>query len=206
MGLDSRTVLGSLTDGGCCLSDDIPPADVADMSLTELVNHIEATHHAYLREELPRLPAMTYEAAYGYGDRDRRLHQVHETMRVMAFELWCHMLKEERCLFPMIRQLEADDGPPMFRCGTIADPICQMELDHEGADVALEQLKELTDGFSPPEWACAAHRVLLAALAHFERDMHRHIHKENNVLFPRALEMERQKEVLSNSAISAMEC
>jgi regulator of cell morphogenesis and NO signaling len=108
----------------------------------------------------------------------------------MALELWRHMFKEEEVLFPMIRQMEASGRPPLIHCGTVANPIRQMEIEHDDAGSALERLRELTDGFAPPEWACKTYRALLAGLAFLERDMHSHIHKENNVLFPSAVEME----------------
>jgi regulator of cell morphogenesis and NO signaling len=183
-----------------------PPSDVTAMSLTELANHIEKTHHAYLHEELPRLAGLSRDVASMHGGRDPRLQQVQETFRAMALELWRHMFKEEQCLFPMIRQLETSDRTPTFHCGTLGNPIQQMESEHDDAGSALERLRELTDGFEPPEWACKKYRALLAALSHLERDMHRHIHKENNILFPRALEMELQKRAASSSAVSADEC
>jgi regulator of cell morphogenesis and NO signaling len=128
-----------------------------------------------------------------HGECDPRLYQVADTFWAMGTELSCHMLKEEECLFPMIRRLEAGDGPPSLHCKTLANPIHRMEFEHDDAGLALETLRELTDGFTPPEWACKTYRALLAGLAYLERDMHSHIHKENNVLFPSALEMEAQK-------------
>ena len=167
-----------------------PVVDAAAMSLTQLADHIVQTHHAYLRKELPRLGGMLEEVASAYGQRDTRLFHAGATFAAMSQELWSHMLKEEMCLFPMIRQLEASDRLPTFHVGSIADPIRQMELEHDGADSALERLRKLTDGFSPPRWACDTYREMLDAISYLERDMHVHIHKENDVLFPRALEME----------------
>jgi regulator of cell morphogenesis and NO signaling len=160
------------------------------MSLTELVDHIEQTHHAYLHEELPRLAAMTKKVAARHGGCDPRLVKLQETFQTMAQELWQHMAKEEQCLFPLIRQMEASDRAPSLHRATLAHPICQMEFEHDDAGAALEQLRELTDGFEPPEWACKTYRALLAGLAYLERDMHSHVHKENNVLFPRTLKLE----------------
>jgi regulator of cell morphogenesis and NO signaling len=170
------------------------PGEVAGMSLTELIDHIETTHHAYLREELPRLAGMTREVAFMHGGRDERLHEVEGTFRTLAAELWCHMLKEEQCLFPMIKQLEANQQAATSRCGTVANPIRQMEFEHDDADAALARLRDLTAGFEPPEWAGKIYRALLARLAHLETDMHCHIHKENGILFPRALELESSRQ------------
>lgn len=191
-GLDPQAFLAEL-DVAAPSDGEEPMADAAVMSLTELVDHIERTHHVYLHSELPRLDGMTTQVASVHGQKDPRLHEVRETVLALAGELSSHMMKEEHILFPMVRQLEASDEAPMFHCGSLANPIHQMELEHEGAGSALTRLRALTDAFTPPEWACSAYRALLGALAHLERDMHQHIHKENNVLFPRVLEVEERK-------------
>ena len=108
-------------------------------------------------------------------------------------ELADHMMKEEQILFPLVRQLDASDTAPTFHCGSLANPIDQMESEHSQAGAALERLRELTDGFTPPDGACNTYHAMLDALAQLERDLHLHIHKENNVLFPRALKMEQNK-------------
>lgn len=167
--------------------------DTATMPLSELADHIEQTHHVYLRSEFPRLDEVTQKVASVHGDKDPRLHQVRDTFLALAGELSNHMMKEEQILFPMLRQLAASDETPRFHCGMLANPIGQMEMEHEQADSALVRLRELTDGFAIPDWACNSYRDLLDALEHFEQDLHEHIHKENNVLFPRALEMEQRK-------------
>jgi len=168
-------------------------ADVAAMSMTELADHIEQTHHVYLRSELPRLDKLTEEMASVHGKMDSRISLIRETIRILVSELSSHMMKEEQILFPMVRQLDASETTPAFHCGSLANPIQQMELEHSQASVMLEKLNELTDSYSAPEWACDTYRAMLDALARFERDMHQHIHKENNVLFPRALEVESEK-------------
>jgi regulator of cell morphogenesis and NO signaling len=193
-GLDPQTVLAMLTEYERTSTASGTLADTAAMSLTALADHIEATHHAYLRKELARLDGMTQKVTAAHGKRDPRLPRVRETVLAMANELYSHMLKEEQVLFPMVRQLDASDEAPKFHCGSLANPIRQMESEHDDVGAALEKLRELTDGFSPPEWACNTYRAMLDALAYLERDMHAHIHKENHVLFPRALEMEAQKE------------
>jgi regulator of cell morphogenesis and NO signaling len=195
-GLDPQAVLSMLAEYDRSRTAAAKAASVnpAAMSLTALANHIEATHHAYLRKELARLDAMTEKVAAKHGARDPRLHRVRETFLAMANELYSHMLKEEQVLFPMVRQLDASDEAPQLHCGSLANPIRQMESEHDDAGMGLEQLRQLADGFTPPEWACNTYRAMLDALACLERDMHLHIHKENNVLFPRALEMEARKQ------------
>lgn len=164
--------------------------DADAMGLTELADHIEQTHHAYLRAELPRLDFMTRKVHAVHGDGEPRLGPVREAFVALHEELMSHMLKEEQILFPMIRTLDSADSPPRFHCGSLANPIRQMEAEHDHAGNALAIMHENTDGYQPPEWACNTYRAMLDGLAQLERDMHQHVHKENNVLFPKALHRE----------------
>jgi regulator of cell morphogenesis and NO signaling len=164
--------------------------DPETLSLAELVNHIEETHHTYLRTELPRIDKITKKVASVHGEKDSRLEQVRQTFLELSAEISSHMMKEEQVLFPLVRQLEASDEAPVFHCGSLANPIRQMEVEHDGAGGALKSLRSLTDGYEPPEWACNTYRAMLDALVQLETDLHQHIHKENNVLFPRVLEKE----------------
>lgn len=167
--------------------------DATAMSLTELADHIEQTHHTYLRNEFPRLDKMTKRVATVHGDKEPRLHQIRDAFSALSEELLNHLMKEEQILFPMIRQLEASETTPDFHCGSLANPITQMESEHTQAGSALENFRELTDNYTPPDWACNTYRAMVDGLADLERDLHQHIHKENNVLFPRAIEMESEK-------------
>ena len=190
-GLEPETLLLALDES--VSSEDAPVVDVAAMSLTDLIEHIEQTHHAYLRAEFPRLDGLTNKVASVHGKKDPRLRQVRETFMALQEELSGHLLKEEQVLFPMIRQLDASETAPVFHCGTLANPVGQMEQEHDQAGSALERLSELTDRHAPPDWACNTYRAMLDALSRLESDLHQHIHKENNVLFPRAIEMEARK-------------
>jgi len=101
------------------------------------------------------------------------------------------MMKEEQILFPMIRQLDAAAGErPSFHCGSVTNPIGQMEQEHEQAGDALAIMRRATDDYQPPDWACNTYRAMLDSLGRLERDMHQHVHKENNILFPKAIERE----------------
>lgn len=171
-------------------AEETPLVDADAMSLTELADHIEQTHHAYLREELPRLDFMTEKVSRVHGDKDARLYKMREAFVALKAELEPHMMKEERILFPIVRQLEASADRPGFHCGSVANPIQQMEHEHDQAGKSLEILSETTDGYTPPEWACNTYRAMLDSLARLEADMHQHVHKENNVLFVKALAME----------------
>ncbi|MDI1319752.1 MAG: hemerythrin domain-containing protein, partial [bacterium] len=155
--------------------------DAAAMGLGELADHIEATHHAYLKAELPRLVEMADRVGTKHGWRDARLPEVAAAVNTVALEMLSHMQKEEKILFPLVRQIEAGAR------GDISAPIAQLEAEHESAGNLTAKLRLLTDGFTPNAEACNTHRALLAGLAEFEADLHRHVHKENNVLFPRTL-------------------
>jgi regulator of cell morphogenesis and NO signaling len=185
-GLDVATTLALLESAGAALAAGPAEVDAAAMSLTELADHIQTTHHAYLKAELPRLVEMAERVAYKHGWRDARLAGVAAAVRTVAEEMLNHMQKEEVVLFPLVRQIEAGAG--IGPCGgDLSAPIRQMEAEHESAGQLTARLRELTDGFTPDAEACNTHRALLAGLAEFESDLHRHVHKENNVLFPRAL-------------------
>jgi regulator of cell morphogenesis and NO signaling len=187
--LDPQAFLATL-DQAMPASDGRALVDAASMSLTELVDHIVKTHHAYLREELPRLNMLTERVVSAHGGDDPRLLDVRETFLAMADELTRHMMKEEQILFPMICEVERSEGCPTFHCGSIANPIRQMGLEHQDAGAALERMRELTDEYTPPTWACNTYRAMLSELGHLEQDMHQHVHKEDNVLYPRALQRE----------------
>jgi regulator of cell morphogenesis and NO signaling len=191
-GVVAGEIITQLQDALAAVGDAVA-VDPASLSLTELADHIEQTHHAYLRAEFPRLDAMTKKVAAVHGEHEPRLHQIRETFLAFVQELSDHMKKEEHILFPMVRQLDASETTPPFHCGSLANPVRQMEMEHDAAGSALETFRELTDGYVPPEWACNTYRALYDALEHLEQDMHQHIHKENNVLFARALEMEQEK-------------
>ncbi|WP_442505399.1 iron-sulfur cluster repair di-iron protein [Novipirellula sp. SH528] len=188
--IDPSSVVEQLQLCDAKLTDD-RTVDADAMSLTDLANHIESTHHAYLKEELPRLDFMTNKVARVHGDKEPRLLQTREAFVALKAELEPHMMKEENILFPMVRQLEASSERQELHCVSIANPIHQMEHEHDLAGDALAILNESTDGYTPPEWACNTYRAMLDSLSQLERDMHQHIHKENNVLFPKAIGLER---------------
>ena len=186
-GLDVAAVLRQL---GLAEAADTNLVDADAMGLAELANHIIGTHHAYLKEELPRLDFLTRKVVSVHGDGEPRLGRIREVFVELQAEMSEHMFKEEQILFPMIKQIETAETTPDFHCGSLANPIRQMEREHDSAGDALTQFRELTDDYTPPDWACNTFRALYEALANLERDMHQHVHKENNVLFPKALRRE----------------
>ncbi|GMU32809.1 MAG: iron-sulfur cluster repair di-iron protein [Planctomycetia bacterium] len=165
--------------------------DWSKASLTDLTQHIVNRHHEFLREELPRLAAMLDKVVVAHGQRHPEMPICRDIFWSFRAEMEAHMHKEESILFPLIRTLETEKHVTPFHCGSIANPISVMEAEHDHAGDALAKLRELTNGFRPPPDACTTFRVLLNDLQRLEADMHQHVHKENNILFPRALELEK---------------
>lgn len=164
--------------------------DWSQESMSALVDHILATHHAYLREELPRLAELTEKVVAAHSERHPEVRLIREVFQSLKNELEMHMGKEEEILFPMVKQIEAGRVGAAGHCGSVANPIQVMEQEHDNAGKALARLRDLTGGFVPPEDACTTYRAMLDGLAGLEADLHLHIHKENNILFPRAIQAE----------------
>jgi len=151
----------------------------SEAPLTDLIEHIVSTYHVALKEELPRLEAMAQRVNHVHGDKDPERLQAIETVFVaLKTELLEHMMKEEQILFPMIANGQGANA---------SGPVSVMEHEHDSAGDALRKLRELTNDFTPPEIACNTWRALWHGLAALEQDTHQHIHLENNILFPRAL-------------------
>lgn len=184
-GLEPTTVVALLSALGC----DGPANGAVDadaLSLSELCDHIEKTHHGYLREELPRLDFMTRKVAAVHGDHEPRLRDVRQVFEAFSAAMLSHTREEEQEVFPLIRRLESSSDVS----GQAADlkaRLNKLEVEHDQAGAALERFRELTDNFVPPEWACNTFRALYDSLAKLESETHQHVHKENNVLFPKAL-------------------
>jgi regulator of cell morphogenesis and NO signaling len=162
----------------------------------ELVEHIVSTHHGYVRQELPRLTALIAKVQGVHGKNHPELAQIARTFADISNEMTMHMMKEENILFPYIVDMEKaaqGKGPqpvPMF--GTVQNPVRMMMNEHDSAGANLKAIRELSGDYTPPADGCTSYRVLYEALAAFEADLHTHIHLENNILFPRAIEMEQR--------------
>jgi len=165
-------------------------AEWTTMSATELVDHLEATHHRYLWDELPRVSALVDKIVSVHGANHPELMEIAACYGRVRADLEPHLLKEERVLFPMIRELDASSTIPAFHCGTLRNPISVMLSEHDAVGDLLAQLRELTGGYQPPADGCATYAACFAAMAEIEADTHLHIHKENNVLFPNVLRLE----------------
>ncbi len=169
-----------------------PEPDWASMGPVELVDHLEAFHHAYLHTELGRLDALAEKVVDVHGDRHPELHEVRTTYQALRTDLEPHLLKEERALFPMIRELATATAPPNLHCGSLQDPISVMMTEHDRAGELLAKLRQQTSGYRWPTDGCASYRAFYDGLAELEADTHLHVHKENNVLFPAVVALEQR--------------
>jgi regulator of cell morphogenesis and NO signaling len=162
--------------------------------LADLVDHIIIEHHKYTREEIARLGPLFDKVCSVHGKNHSELLQMRDIFQGLAQELSSHMMKEEMILFPYIVRMEeatvqkSQVLPPPF--GTVQNPVAMMVHEHDFAGQALRTLRKASAGYAAPEDACASFRRLYKALEDLEADLHQHIHLENNILFPRAIEME----------------
>lgn len=169
--------------------------DVANTwPLDTLADHIVEVHHTYVREAIEQLMPFLDKVSRVHGDGHPELHKVREAFMASAHELTHHMHKEEMALFPYIRELARADregrmpAPPMF--GSVRNPIAMMRHEHEVEGDRFAEINELTSGYNPPSYACRTYQATFALLRDFEEDLHRHIHLENNILFPKAAQLE----------------
>lgn len=187
-GVDPARVLQALSE-----FDATSPADEPapwSQNLAALADHIEATHHAYMHEELPRMRGLVEKVAKAHGETDPRLIRLTQVFERFQEEVYLHLAKEEQILFPLIRQMARGGSAASFHCGSVRGPVSVMRHEHDDHAVNLGLIKALTDNFAVPDYACNTYRAMLAALQELEQDLHRHIHKENNILFPGAEALE----------------
>jgi len=180
------------------LESAVPPApgekDWAKESLADLATYIVNTHHAYVNREVPRLNELAAKVVGRHGDTHSELAEIQAKLGELGEEMITHQGKEEVVLFPYIGKLErfaAGNGSKPRNCfGTIANPIAMMTKDHDVAGNLMAEIRKLSGDYAPPEGACPTFHAFYAGLSELERDLHRHVHLENNILFPRALALE----------------
>jgi regulator of cell morphogenesis and NO signaling len=205
---------GSDTLGDACAAAGLDPAAVAEalalvadepsmptwatLDATQLVDHLEATHHRYLWDELPRIGSLMTKVVGVHGQRHPELAEIAACFEALRADLEPHLTKEERVLFPMIRELALCESAPSFHCGSLGNPISVMLVEHDAVGELLADLRRLTDGYQPPADGCASYHALFTALDELERDTHEHVHKENHRLFPLTLELEQQLAVAAS--------
>jgi len=168
--------------------------DWTTASITALCDHIVNDHHAYIRNELPRLHALAAKVVSRHGDQHPELASIQQLLETAGEELLEHLAKEEAVLFPYLRKLDkalASDGQRPKRCfGAVSDPIRVMMAEHDAAGALFAQIRKLSGGYTAPEGACPSWRGFYQGLLEFEQDLHRHVHLENNILFPNAIALE----------------
>ena len=168
------------------------PVDFQKMTLTQLADYIVTKHHAYVKAEMPQIFSYLQKVATKHGDRHPEMRKVFELFSVIKSEMEEHMDKEELILFPRIEV--AEEGALAEKTANmnvfyIQHPIQMMEAEHEKAGQLMTEIRELTGNYTPPNDACTTYRLSFAELRAFESDLHQHVHLENNILFPRAIEL-----------------
>lgn len=180
-----------------------PDASVADwnmQALDALTTHIVSVHHAFVRRTVPQIHQWLEKVVAKHGAAHPELKEIQQLFTAMAEELFAHMMKEERILFPHLDRLaaaqrgETPASQAFFGSAFVGvdAPISRMLAEHDDAGELLAKIRALSGNHQPPTDACPTYRALYQGLADFERDLHQHVHLENNILFPRALDLERR--------------
>lgn len=177
-------------------SNGIEDESISDLSLSDLIDHILDKHHVYTREEMAYLTPLMAKVATRHGDHHKYLLELKDLFEAVCNDLEPHMQKEERVLFPYILDLDhchSSNQTPVFPpFGTVQNPIRMMAAEHEEVGDLLSEMRQITGDYELPDGACPSFTALYHRLTEFERDLHQHIHLENNLLFPRAIDLERK--------------
>jgi len=171
-----------------------PVLDFQNLPLTELITHILETHHVFTKSEMDRLQLLADKVLAAHGGNHPELVHLEELVTRLCADLKPHMFKEEQVLFPYILAMTEAAAQkravPFAPFGTVNNPVRMMMREHDTAGEILRELRGLTSDYTVPADACISYQTLYQALENFEKDLHQHIHLENNVLFPKALELE----------------
>lgn len=167
--------------------------DFDKMNLTQLCDYILQTHHAYVKNEMPQIYVYLEKISSKHGDRHPELYKIFQIFSAVKEEMEGHMKKEELVLFPRIKELqkltENENAQLQLNIGYLQSPITVMEQEHDHAGNLLNDIRIFSNNYTPPQDACTTYRLSFAALKAFERDLHQHVHLENNILFPKAIEI-----------------
>ncbi len=163
-------------------------------TLIRLIDYIVESHHVFTKAEISALPVLMAKVADRHGERHAELLQLEMVVHELCEDLSIHLEKEEEILFPYIDKLERAQetgaGLPFSCFGTVKNPVRMMMMEHDTAGDMLRRIRELTSDYKLPDGACTSYTALYCRLEAFELDLHQHNHLENNLLFPRALELE----------------
>ena len=172
--------------------DNNSTVDFEKMNLTQLVDYIVQTHHAYVKNEMPQIYAYLHKVSSKHGERHPELYKIFQTFSAVKEEMEGHMKKEELILFPRIKELQKltnnENANLQLNITYLQSPITVMEQEHDHAGNLLNDIRILSNNYAPPQDACTTYRLCFAALNAFELDLHQHVHLENNILFPKAIE------------------
>jgi len=166
--------------------------DFEKMNLAQLADYIVQTHHAFVKNEMSQIQAYLQKVSSKHGERHRELYKIFQIFSEVKEEMEGHMKKEELVLFPRIKELQKltdnDNAYPQLNISYVQSPITVMEQEHDHAGSLLNDIRILSNDYTPPQDACTTYRLSFAALQAFELDLHQHVHLENNILFPKAIE------------------
>jgi regulator of cell morphogenesis and NO signaling len=172
------------------------PTHFNSWELDFLIDYIFNNHHSYVKRSLPVIFEHSQKVALKHGGNHNEVITISELFSRIMEELEVHMQKEERMLFPYIKRLleieRSGEEAPHAPFGTVENPIKVMEAEHEAAGKIMTEINVLSSAYTLPEDACTTYRVLFQELKEFEDDLHIHIHLENNILFPKAIELEKK--------------
>lgn len=167
-----------------------------NLSLAQKTEYIVSIHHEFVKRELPLIFGYLKKVAAKHGNHHPELPKVFELFSAIREEMEGHMKKEELILFPRIKELDklANQRPAQFKpnLSYILSPVTIMQQEHEHAGSQMEEIRILTNNYTPPDDACTTYRLSYLSLQAFEADLHRHVHLENNILFPEAIEVFRK--------------
>ncbi len=187
-------VVRSLEEAGQSVRPGDKIIDWQSESLTALSAHIIDTHHVFTKQELIRLEKLFDKVCARHGENHPELGRLRELFAMLKNDLIPHMMKEEQVLFPYVARMEeaVDEGSdvPMPFFGTVKNPVRAMMTEHDTAGDLLREMRLASGNYLAPADACISYQTLYQAMAEFEADLHQHIHLENNILFPRAVQME----------------
>ena len=189
-GLSVETISKELEKSTTALQSNKMPFTA--MNAEQLISYILIHHHFYVKQSMPTILGHLEKVAFKHGDRFPYMIEVLNIFKEINEEMTSHMYKEEMILFPRIKEVQALREAKQNRNlneGYISAPIQVMEQEHDHAGDLLYKIRELTNSYTPPAEACTTFQVSLAELKEFEEDLHRHVHLENNLLFPLAEKM-----------------
>ena len=192
-GLDTDQLIDQLE----IIAEQIDPDSqyINGLSLEELSNYIIKRHHSYVRESIPAIKKNLEKICQVHGEHHPELFEINRLFTETSGNLIMHMQKEELMLFPFIRRLEISFGNgsplPQSPFGPVSNPISAMLAEHQAEGDRFDQISKLTANYSIPEDACITYEITMKQVRDFENDLHRHIHLENNILFPKSIELEK---------------